>query len=175
MSDSWKSKIDSLKSSLTQAATNTEGDVEVSAFVARLRETVGKTASEVDTDALAAQLKGALGQVEGKIDASKLKEYVAGLDREKLTAMLDEARTRAEPAAQNIAAQGGRLVENAPGKVDKVVGAAKEKLGNLTGDEDLAHAGELDQLRGEIKEKYAASDVAADAAQGGQAASNEAK
>jgi uncharacterized protein YjbJ (UPF0337 family) len=155
MSDSWRTKIGDLKARLGEAATGAEGDIDVGAFMTRVRETVGKTASEVDADAIVTHLKGAIGEVEGKVDAGKVRDLIAGLDAEKLSGMLDEARTRAEPATRLIAAQGERLVEHAPGMVDKLVGVAKEKFGELTGDEELAHTGELDQLRGQIKEKFA--------------------
>jgi uncharacterized protein YjbJ (UPF0337 family) len=155
MSESRTSKIGELKARLSEITSDAEGEVDAGAFIARIRETVGNTISDVDAEAVATRLKATLGQVEEKIDATKAKEFIASLDAEKLTGLLDEARTRAEPATRRLEAQGERIAENLPGAVDKLMGAAKEKLGELTGDEELAHAGELDQLRGQIKEKFA--------------------
>jgi uncharacterized protein YjbJ (UPF0337 family) len=165
MSDSWKSKIGDLRARLGEVATDEEGDIDVGVFMTRVRETVSKTATEVDAETVVTHLKGAIGQVEGKVDAGKVRALIAGLDAEKLTGMLGEARHRAEPATRLIAEQGERLIERAPGVFDKLVGAAKERFGELTGDEELAHDGELDQFRGQIKEKYA---DAAETAQGGE-------
>ena len=155
MSDSWKNRIGDLRARLGEVAAGAEEDIDVAALMTRVRETVGKTVSEVDADAVVTHLRGAIGQVEGKVDAGKVREFIAGLDAEKLSGMLDEAKTRAEPATHFIAEQGERLAERAPGVVDKLVGSAKERFGELTGDEELSHAGELDQLRGQIKEKFA--------------------
>ncbi|MCP2258062.1 Uncharacterized conserved protein YjbJ, UPF0337 family [Streptoalloteichus tenebrarius] len=44
------------------------------------------------------------------------------------------------------------MFDKAKDKLEQVVGQAKEKLGEATGNEDLRDAGKRDQLSGEAKE-----------------------
>ena len=155
MSDSWSGKVDEMKSRVKAAVSNTEGDIDADALMARLRETVGKAGSDVDTEALMARFKEVAGKAEGKIDSEKLKRWIDDVDAEKMKSWLDEARTFTAGAAAMAGAQGEKLAEHAPGMFDKVVGAAKEMFGDLTGSEELAREGELDKFRGEIKERFA--------------------
>jgi len=44
------------------------------------------------------------------------------------------------------------LFDKAKDKAEQVVGTAKEKLGDKTGNEDLRNSGKADQTKGEVKE-----------------------
>ncbi|WP_216213334.1 CsbD family protein [Amycolatopsis aidingensis] len=44
------------------------------------------------------------------------------------------------------------LFDKAKDKAEQAVGSAKEKLGELTGNEELADSGKADQTSGEVKE-----------------------
>ncbi|MFI6032440.1 CsbD family protein [Amycolatopsis magusensis] len=44
------------------------------------------------------------------------------------------------------------LVDKAKDKAQQAMGAAKEKLGHTTGNEDLKDSGKADQTKGEVKE-----------------------
>lgn len=163
MSDSWSGKVDEMKSRLKAAVSSTEGDIDADAMMARVREAVGKAGSDVDTEALMARVKEVAGKAEGKVDTEKLKQWIDDVDAEKLKGWLDEARAFTASAATAAEAQGEKLAERAPGMFDKVVGAAKEMFGDVTGNEDLAREGELEKFRGEIKERFAgAADTVAD-------------
>lgn len=153
MSESWSGKVEEIKARLREAASGPEGEIDVNAVVRSLRE----AGNDVDAEALIARVREAVGTVEGKIDAEKLKQWADEVDTGKLQGWLAEGKTMAAGAAAMAATHGERLAENAPGMFDKLVGTAKEKLGDLIGNEDLAHEGELEQLRGQIKEKYADS------------------
>jgi uncharacterized protein YjbJ (UPF0337 family) len=154
MSDSWSGKADEIKARLKEAlGPDREADAE--ALVERIRDTVAKAGSDVDTDALKARVKDVIDKAEGKVDTEKLKRWVDEADAEKFKGWLDEAKIHGAGAAAMIETQVDKLSERAPGAFDKLLGAAKEKLGSLTGDEDLVRAGELDRLKGQIKESFA--------------------
>jgi uncharacterized protein YjbJ (UPF0337 family) len=155
MSDSRGGKFDDLKARLKDAVAGSEGDVDAEMLVSRVRDAIGKAGSDVDTDALMARVKDVAGKAEGTVDAEKLKQWVHEVDTEQLKSWLDEAKTMGAGAAAMAGAQGEKLAERAPGMFDKMLGAAKEMLGDLTGNEDLTRAGELEQLKGDIKERYA--------------------
>jgi uncharacterized protein YjbJ (UPF0337 family) len=155
MSDSWSGRIDEIKARLKETVGGADGEVDVDSVMRGLREAVSQAGSNVDADALVARAREAVGAVEGKVDADKLKQWIDDVDTDKLRGWLTEGKTMAAGAAAAATAHGERLAEDAPGAFDKVVGAAKEKLGDLTGNEDLAREGELEQLKGEIKERYA--------------------
>jgi uncharacterized protein YjbJ (UPF0337 family) len=169
MSDSWSGKVDEMKGRIKAAVSNTEGDIDADALMARLRETVGKAGSDVDTEALMARFKEVAGKAEGKVDTDKLKQWIDDVDADKLKSWLDEAKTMTAGAAAMAGAQGEKLAEHAPGMFDKVVGAAKEMLGDLTGSEELTREGELDKFRGEIKERFAGAAENAESASGNAA------
>ncbi len=44
------------------------------------------------------------------------------------------------------------ILDKAKDKAEQLIGEAKEKIGQLTGNENLENAGKRDQLSGEIKE-----------------------
>ena len=54
-----------------------------------------------------------------------------------------------------IGTQGEKLAERAPGAFEKVAGAAKERLGTLTGDEGLIGEGQIERFKGQVKETIA--------------------
>jgi uncharacterized protein YjbJ (UPF0337 family) len=155
MSDSRGGKVDEVKARLKDAVAGSEGDVDAELLMTRVRDVIGKAGSDVDTDALVARVKDVAGKAEGTVDAEKLKQWVHEVDTEKLKSWLNEAKTMGAGAAAMAGVQGEKLAERAPGMFDKVLGAAKEMLGDLTGNEELTHAGELEQLKGDIKERYA--------------------
>lgn len=150
MSESWSGKVDEIRTRLKEAASGPDGEIDADSVIRSLRE----AGSDVDAEALVARVRDAVGTVEGKIDAEKLKQWVDEVDTGKLQGWLAEGKSMAAGAAATAATHGERLAERAPGAFDKLMGAAKEKLGGLIGDEDLAHEGELEQLKGQIKEKY---------------------
>ena len=158
MSDSWSGRLNDLKSRIKEVVNDLEGDVDAETVRSRIGEAVGKAASDVDTSAVMASVKEAIGKAEGKVDAEKLKQWASEVDTEKLKGWLDEAKTRGAGAAALVSEQGEKLTDRAPGALDKVLGAAKERIGELTGDEQLAHAGELDRLKGDIKERLTDAD-----------------
>ena len=102
------------------------------------------------------------GQAEGKIDAGKLRQWVADVDRDKLKGVLEEAQHLGAGAVSLIGAQGEKLADRAPGAFDKLAGAAKEKLGTLTGDEGLIGEGQIERFKGQIKETIASVSEMAD-------------
>ncbi len=58
------------------------------------------------------------------------------------------------------------VFDQAKDKAEQLIGEAKEKIGKLTGNEDLEAAGERDQVVGEVKEAgHDLRDKAADAVQ----------
>ena len=153
MSESWSGKAAEIKSRLKEAASGPDGKIDAESVIRNLRA----AGNDVDAEALGARVREVVGTVEGKIDAEKLKQWADEVDAGKLQGWLAEGKTMAAGAAAMAATQGERLAERAPGAVDKLVGTAKEVLGDMLGNEDLAHEGELEQLRGQIKEKYADS------------------
>jgi uncharacterized protein YjbJ (UPF0337 family) len=44
------------------------------------------------------------------------------------------------------------IFDKAKDKAEQAVGAAKEKIGEATGNEDLKNSGKADQTKGEVKE-----------------------
>jgi uncharacterized protein YjbJ (UPF0337 family) len=106
-------------------------------------------------DELAARIKDVAGQAEGKVDAGKLRQWIDEIDRDKLKSWLDEAKTLGAGAASVVEAQGEKIADRAPGAFDKLTGAAKEKLGSLTGDEGLIGEGHVERLKGQLKETIA--------------------
>src|SRR5215212_2276855 len=93
----------------------------------------------------------------GKLDemTSRIKQWVADVDREKLKSLLGEAQHLGADAVSLIGTQGEKLVDRAPGAFDKLAGAAKERLGTLTGDEGLIGEGQLERFKGQLKETIA--------------------
>ena len=163
MSDSWSNRIDQFKSRIKETVGNTEVEIDAETLRARIREMVDRTASDVDTDAIMARVKDVAGKAEGKVNTEKLKQWLDEIDRDKLRGWLDEAKTMTAGAATVVEAQGERLAEEAPGAIDKLLGVAKETFGDLSGNQDLAREGELQQLKGDIQERLSgASDAAAD-------------
>ena len=166
MSHSWGGRIDDIKARLKEAVGDANGDVDFETVMARARESVGKAGSDVDAEALIARVRDAVGNVESKVDADKIRQWVDDVDREKVRGWLDEARTSTASAASFVGEQGERLADRAPGAFDKVVGVAKEAIGDFTGNEELARSGELQHLRGAIESRFstATDGVAAEAA-----------
>ena len=93
----------------------------------------------------------------GKLDemTSRIKQWVADVDRDKLKSLLGEAQHFGADAVSRIETEGEKLVDRAPGAFDKLAGAAKEKLGTLTGDEGLISEGQLERFKGQLKETIA--------------------
>ena len=87
---------------------------------------------------------------------------VADVDRDKLKGVLEEAQHLGAGAASLIGAHGEKLADRAPGAFDKLAGAAKEKLGTLTGDEGLIGEGQIERFKGKIKETIASVSEMAD-------------
>jgi uncharacterized protein YjbJ (UPF0337 family) len=44
------------------------------------------------------------------------------------------------------------LIDKAKDKAEQAIGTAKEKLGEVTGNEDMKNSGKADQTKGEVKE-----------------------
>lgn len=157
ISESWSGRIDDIKSRIKDAVGATEGEIDVDTVMTRIRESVGKVGSDVDADALVARVKDAVGKAEGKVDAEKIRQWIDEVDRDKLKGWLDEARSKTASAATLVETRGERLADRAPGAFDTVLGVAKEKIGGLTGNEDLAREGELQHLKGDIEERFASA------------------
>jgi uncharacterized protein YjbJ (UPF0337 family) len=148
MSDSWSRKVHGITSRVRDAVAGADGEVDVDTLIARARETVANASGDVDREALLARLKAAAGKAGDAVDVDKLKQALDEVDREKVKGWVDEAKTLSAGAAAT-------LEERAPGAVDKLLGVGKAVLGDLTGNESLSREGELEQFRGEIKERFA--------------------
>lgn len=106
-------------------------------------------------DEIASRIKDVVGNAEGHVDAGKLRQWVDDVDKDKLKSWLDEAKSIGAGAASVVEEQGEKLVERAPGTFDRIAGIAKEKLGSLTGDEGPMNEGQIERLKGQIKETIA--------------------
>jgi uncharacterized protein YjbJ (UPF0337 family) len=161
MSDSESGKLDEVTSRIKDVVASAESHVDAEGLLHRIREAVGKVGSTVDTDAIMGRFKEVTGQAEGKIDAGKLRQWVAEVDRDKLKGWLGEAQHLGAGAVSVIGTQGEKLADRAPGAFDKLAGAAKERLGTLTGDEGLIGEGQIERFKGQVKETLASvSDMA---------------
>jgi uncharacterized protein YjbJ (UPF0337 family) len=167
MSDSGSGRFDDIKTRLKEALGDADGEVDLDTIVARVRESVDRTGGEIDADALVARVKAAAGTIEGKADADKIRQWIDEVDRDKLQGWLEGAKSVTAGAAAFAGAQGERLADRAPGAFDKVVGVAKEALGDFIGNEGMAREGELQHLKGDIEERFAnAADEAGTKAKG---------
>jgi uncharacterized protein YjbJ (UPF0337 family) len=155
MSDSESGKLDEITSRIKEVVASAESHLDAEGLLYRIRESVGKAGSAIDTEAIMGRLKEVAGQTEGKIDAGALRQWVANVDRDKLKGWLDEAQHLGAGAVSIIGTQGEKLAERAPGAFDKLAGAAKEKLGTLTGDEGLIGEGQIERVKGQLKETIA--------------------
>jgi uncharacterized protein YjbJ (UPF0337 family) len=155
MSDSEGGKLDEMTSRIKEVVASAESHLDADGLLHRIREAISKVGSTVDTDAIMGRFKEVAGQAEGKIDAGKLRQWAADVDRDKLKGLLDEAHHRGADAVSLIGTQGEKLADRAPGALDKLAGAAKERLGTLTGDEGLIGEGQLERFKGQIKETIA--------------------
>jgi uncharacterized protein YjbJ (UPF0337 family) len=155
MSDSESSKLDEMTSRIKDVVASAESHVDAEGLLHRIREAVGKVGSTVDTDAIMGRFKDVAGQAEGKIDAGKLRQWVAEVDREKLKGWLEDAQHLGAGAVSVIGTQGEKIADRAPGAFDKLAGAAKERLGSLTGDEGLIGEGQIERFKGQVKETIA--------------------
>jgi uncharacterized protein YjbJ (UPF0337 family) len=154
MSDSRGGKAEDIKARLKDAL-GPEREADFEAVVTRLRAAAGQAGIDVEPEALMARAKDVVGKAEGKVDTERLKQWIDETDNDKLKGWLAEAKSFGASAASIVGAQSERLSERAPGAFDRLLGAAKEKIGEFTGDEELARSGELDRLRGQIKESFA--------------------
>ena len=155
MSDSESGKLDEMTSRIKDVVASAESHLDAEGLLHRIREVVGKVGSTVDTDAIMGRFKEVAGQAEGKIDAGKLRQWVADVDRDKLKGWLGEAQHLGAGAVSLIGTQGEKLAERAPGAFDKLAGAAKERLGTLTGDEGVIGEAQIDRFKGQLKETIA--------------------
>ena len=162
MSDSESGKLDEVTSRIKEVVASAESQLDAEGLLHRIREAVGKVGSTVDTDAIMGRFKVMAGQAEGKLDAGKLRQWVADVDRDKLKGVLEEAQHLGAGAASLIGAQGEKLADRAPGAFDKLAGAAKEKLGTLTGDEGLIGEGQIERFKGQLRETIASVSEMAD-------------
>ena len=155
MSDSEGGKLDEMTSRIKDVVAGAESHLDAEGLLHRIQEALGRFGNTVDTDAITGRFKEVAGQAEGKIEAGKLKQWVADVDREKLKSLLGEAQHLGADAVSLIGTQGEKLVDRAPGAFDKLAGAAKERLGTLTGDEGLIGEGQLERFKGQLKETIA--------------------
>ena len=155
MSDSERGKLDEIASRIKDAVSGAESHLDADGLMHRIQEAIGKAGSTVDTDAIVQRFKEGADQAEGKIDVGKLRQWVADVDRDKLQGLLDEAQHLGAGAVSLIGAQGEKLADRAPGAFDKLAGAARDRLGTLTGDEGLIGEGQFERFKGQIKETVA--------------------
>jgi uncharacterized protein YjbJ (UPF0337 family) len=155
MSDSESGKLDEMTSRIKEAVASAESHLDVEGLLHRIRDVVDKVGSTIDTDAITGRFKEAAGQAEGKIDAGRLGQWVADVDRDTLKVWLEEVQHRGSGALTLIGTQGEKLAERAPGAFDKLAGAAKERLGTLTGDEGVIGEGQVERFKGQLKETLA--------------------
>jgi uncharacterized protein YjbJ (UPF0337 family) len=155
MSDSESGRLDEMTSRIKEAVASAESHLDADGLLHRIQEAIGKVGGAVDTDATMGRLKEVAGQAEDKIDAGKLRQWVTEVDRDKLNSLLGEAQHLGADVVSRIGTQGEKLADRAPGAFDKLAGAAKERLGTLTGDEGLIGEGQLERFKGQIKETIA--------------------
>ena len=155
MSDPESGKLDEVTSRIKDVAASAESHLDAEGLLHRIRESIGKAGSSIDAEAIMGRFKEVAGQAEGTIDAGKLKQWVADVDRDKLKGWLDEAQHLGAGAVSVIGTQGEKLAERAPGAFDRLAGVAKEKLGTLTGDGGLISEGQIERLKGQLKETIA--------------------
>jgi uncharacterized protein YjbJ (UPF0337 family) len=155
MSDSESGKLDEMTSRIKDVVANAERNLDAEGLLHRIRDAVGRVGSSVDTDAIIGRVKEVAGQADDKIDAGKVKQWAADVDRDKLKNLLGEAQHLGAEAVSLIGTQGEKLADRAPGAFDKLAGAAKERLGALTGDEGLINEGQLERFKGQFKEAVA--------------------
>ena len=152
MSDSERGKLDEMTSRIKDAVASAESHLDGDGLLHRIREAVAKVGSTIDTDAIMGRFREVAGQAEDKIDAGKLRHWVAEIDPDTLKAWLAEAKHLGGGAVSVLGTQGEKLAGRAPGTIDKLAGAAKERLGSLTGDEGLIGEGHIERLKGQFKE-----------------------
>ena len=155
MSDSESGKLDEMTSRIKEVVASAESHLDADGLLHRIQDAIGKVGGAVDTDAITGRLKEVAGQAEDKIDAGKLREWVIEVDRDKLKSLLGDAQHRGADVVSLIGTQSEKLADRAPGAFDKLAGAAKERLGTLTGDEGLIGEGQLERFKGQIKETIA--------------------
>jgi uncharacterized protein YjbJ (UPF0337 family) len=155
MSESESGKLDEMTSRIKDVVASAESHLDAEGLLHRIREAVGKVGSNVDTDEIMGRFKEVAGQAEGKIDGGKLRQLVADIDRDKLKGLLEEAQHLGAGAVSAIGTQGEKLADRAPSAFDKLAGAAKERLGSLTGDEGLIGEGQVERFKGQLKETIA--------------------
>ena len=155
MSDSESGKLDEMTSRIKDVVASAESHVDAEGLLHRIRDAVGTVGSTVDSDAIVGRFKEVAGQAEGKIDAGRLRQWVAEVDRDKLKGWLEEAQHLGAGAVSVIGTQGEKLADRAPVAFDKLAGAAKERLGTLTGDEGLIGEGQIERFKGQVKETIA--------------------
>jgi uncharacterized protein YjbJ (UPF0337 family) len=161
MSDSKSGKLDEMTSRIKEMVAGGESHLDAEGLSRRLRDAVGKVGSTLDTEAITGRFKEVAGQAEGKVDAGRFRQWVAQVDRDKLKSWLNEAQHAGAGAVSAIETQGEKLVDRAPSAFDKLAGAAKERLGTLTGDEGLISEGQIERFKGQFKETIASvSDMA---------------
>jgi uncharacterized protein YjbJ (UPF0337 family) len=152
MSDSERDKLDEMTSRIKDVVASAESHLDAEGLLHRIRVAVGKVGSTIATDATMGRSKDVAGRAEGKIDADKLRHFVAEVDRDKLKGWLEEAQHFGAGAVSVVGTQGEKLADRAPGAFDKLAGAAKERLGSLTGDEGLLGEGQIERFKGQLKE-----------------------
>jgi uncharacterized protein YjbJ (UPF0337 family) len=158
MADHAGNATDDLLTRFKAALAGPDGEIDVESVRTSLREAVANAGSEIDVDAIVDRAKAVAGNADDKLDSEKLKQWLGEAESGKLGEWLAEAKIISARAVSTVGAHGEQIAENAPGAFDTLLGAAKETLGKLTGNEALAHQGELDQLKGQIKEKFAAKE-----------------
>jgi uncharacterized protein YjbJ (UPF0337 family) len=72
-----------------------------------------------------------------------------------LKGWLEDAQHLGAGAVSVIGTQGEKIADRAPGAFDKLAGAARERLGSLTGDEGLIGEGQIERFKGQVKETIA--------------------
>ncbi len=155
MSDSESGKLDEMTSRIKEVVAGAESHLDAEGLLQRIREAVAKVGSSVDTDAIMGRFNEVAGQAESKNNADKLRQGVAAIDPDKLKAWLAEAQHLGAGAVSIIGTQGEKLAGRAPGTIDKLAGAAKERLGSLTVDEGLIGEGQIERLKGQVRETIA--------------------
>lgn len=102
MSESWSSRVNSLKGWVKENSTNSEGQIDSAVVMSRVRQVVAKVDQEVDTDAVKARLKETVVKAEGAIDSGKLKQWLNDVDAEKVKGWAAEAKSRASKTREEI-------------------------------------------------------------------------
>jgi uncharacterized protein YjbJ (UPF0337 family) len=158
MSESRPDRIAQLKEHWRNALGSDEALTDPDVVATRLQDAAAEIGIDIDKTAIAERMRAVASSAEGRFDRGKLDRWLEETDTGTMREWFHEAKTISGTAGAAMLDHARRLGEHTPASVDKFVGSAKERLGQFLGSEELARDGELEQLKGDIKERLVADD-----------------